>query len=91
VRYTENGQWEIDNNLVENSIRPVALGRKNYMFAGSHEAAQQAAMMYSFLGTCKINNVEPYHWLKEILARISDHSVQKLEMLLPGYKPEKSE
>jgi transposase len=84
MRYTENGQWEIDNNLVENSIRPVALGRKNYMFAGSHEAAQQAAMMYSFLGTCKINNVEPTQWLKEVLKRIPDHSIQNLEELLPG-------
>jgi transposase len=83
TRYIENGQWEIDNNLVENSIRPVALGRKNYMFAGSHEAAQQAAMMYSFLGTCKINNVEPTQWLKQVLKRIPDHSIQKLDELLP--------
>lgn len=84
TRYVDNGQWEIDNNLVENSIRPVALGRKNYMFAGSHEAAQQAAMIYSFLGTCKINNVEPTRWLKEVLKRIPDHSIQHLEELLPG-------
>lgn len=84
TRYVDNGQWEIDNNMVENSIRPVALGRKNYMFAGSHEAAQQAAMMYSFLGTCKINNVEPTQWLKEALKRISDHSIRHLEELLPG-------
>jgi len=77
TRYTQHGQVEIDNNLVENSIRPVALGRKNYMFAGSHEAAQQAAMIYSFLGTCKINNIEPYEWLKDVLSRIQDHSIQK--------------
>jgi Transposase and inactivated derivatives len=83
TRYIDNGQVEIDNNLIENSIRPVALGRKNYMFAGSHEAAKQAAMIYSFLGTCKINNVEPYKWLKEILKQIPDHSIQKLEELLP--------
>jgi len=84
IRYTENGQWEIDNNLVENSIRPVALGRKNYLFAGSHQAARHAAIMYSFLGTCKINEVEPYAWLKEVLKRIPDHSIQKLDELLPG-------
>ena len=83
TRYIENGQVEIDNNLIENSIRPVALGRKNYMFAGSHEAAQQAAMIYSFLGTCKINNVEPLGWLKDVLQRIQDHSIQKLDELLP--------
>jgi len=83
TRYIDNGQVEIDNNLIENSIRPVALGRKNYLFAGSHEAAQQAAMIYSFLGTCKINNIEPYQWLKETLTRIPDHSIQKLDELLP--------
>jgi transposase len=83
TRYIENGQVEIDNNLIENSIRPVALGRKNYLFAGSHEAAQQAAMIYSFLGTCKINNIEPFTWLKDTLQRIPDHSIQKLDELLP--------
>jgi transposase len=84
-RYTEDGRWEIDNNLVENSIRGVALGRKNYLFAGSHEGAQRAAMMYSFLGSCKINEVEPFSWLKDVLIRIPDHSIQKLDELLPGY------
>ncbi len=91
VRYTEDGRWEIDNNAVENSIRVVALGRKNYMFAGSHDGARNAAMIYSFLGTCKINNVEPYAWLKDVLTRIPDHSIHKLEELLPAYQPEKSE
>jgi len=61
----------------------VVLGRKNYLFAGSQEAAQQSAMIYSFLGTCKINNVEPYSLLKETLVRIPDHSIQKLDELLP--------
>ncbi len=84
VRYLDDGRYEIDNNLIENSIRPVALGRKNYLFAGSHEGAQRAAMMYSFLGTCKINNIEPFEWLSTVLKRISDHSIQRLEELLPG-------
>ena len=86
TRYTEDGRREIDNNLIENSIRAITLGRKNYMFAGSHEGARNAAMIYSFLGTCKINNVEPLAWLKDVLTRISDHSIQKLEELLPGYQ-----
>ena len=89
-RYTEDGRWEIDNNLVENSIRGVALGRKNYLFAGSHDGAQHAAMIYSFLGTCKINNVQPFAWLKDVLTRIPDHSIQHLEELLPAYLPEES-
>ncbi len=53
--YIDNGKYEIDNNKIENAIRPLALGRKNYLFAGSHSAAQKAAMMYSFFATCKIN------------------------------------
>ncbi|HNR11414.1 MAG TPA: IS66 family transposase [Nitrosomonas europaea] len=84
IRYLDDGQYEIDNNWIENSIRPVALGRKNYLFAGSHEGAQRAAIMYSFLGTCKINNVEPFEWLSNVLKRIPDHSIQRLEELLPG-------
>jgi len=83
VRYLDDGRYEIDNNLIENSIRPVALGRKNYLFAGSHEGAQRAAIMYSFLGTCKINNIEPFEWLSNVLRRIPDHSIQRLEELLP--------
>lgn len=81
--YVSDGKLEIDNNLVENTIRPVALGRKNYLFAGSHRAAQNAAMLYSFLGTCKINNVNPYEWMTDVLKRIPSHPVNKLEELLP--------
>ncbi len=82
-RYTEDGRFQIDNNLIENSIRPVALGRKNYMFAGSHEAAQRLAMQYSLMGTCKINDIEPYQWLKNTLSVIQDHKANKLHELLP--------
>lgn len=84
IRYLDYGRYEIDNNLVENSIRPVALGRKNYLFAGSHEGAERAAMMYSFLGTCKKNNVNYFTWLKDILERIPEHKANRLEELLPG-------
>jgi hypothetical protein len=83
IRYLDDGRYEIDNNLIENSIRPVALGRKNYLFAGSHGGAQRAAMMYSFLGTCRINNIEPFEWLSKVLSVIPDHSIQQLEELLP--------
>lgn len=84
-RYLDDGKYEIDNNLIENSIRPVALGRKNYLFAGSHEAAQRAAMIYSFFATCKINNIEPSKWMTKMFTRIPDHSIQLLEELLPQY------
>lgn len=82
--YLTDGKLEIDNNLVENALRPVAIGRKNYLFAGSHRAAQNAAMLYSFLGTCKINDVNPYEWLEDVLIRIPTHPVNKLEELLPN-------
>ncbi|NJO92894.1 MAG: IS66 family transposase [Chloroflexia bacterium] len=88
-RYIDDGSLEIDNNLIENSIRPVALGRKNYLFAGSHDGAKRAAMVYSFLGTCKINNVNPSEWLSDVLNRIHDHKAKNLSDLLPkNWKPE---
>jgi len=83
-RYVNDGKYEIDNNLVENSIRPVALGRKNYLFAGSHDGAKRAALIYSFLGSCKMNNIDPYKWLNDVLSRILDHKANKLDELLPG-------
>ena len=83
-RYLDDGRYEIDNNLIENSIRPVALGRKNYLFAGSHEGAERTAMMYSFIGTCKLNNVEPFFWLEHVLKNISEHKANRLAELFPN-------
>jgi transposase len=79
-----DGVYEIDNNIIENAIRPLALGRKNYLFAGSHDAAQRAAMMYSFFATCKVNDIEPFEWLTDVLNRIPDHKANKLNELLPS-------
>lgn len=83
IRYLESGEVEIDNNLIENTIRPIALGRKNYLFAGSHDAAQNAAMIYSFMATCKLNNIDPTKWLINVLNVINDTKVSELESLLP--------
>jgi len=83
LAYLYDGSLEIDNNLVENAIRPNALGRKNYLFAGSHDAAQRAAMFYSFFGTCRRHGINPYHWLKDVLKRIPEHKANKLQELLP--------
>ena len=88
--YTNEGRYEIDNNLIENAIRPLALGRKNYLFAGSHKAAQRAAMMYSFFATCKINDIEPLSWLTDVLNRIPEHKANKLTELLPQNWKEQS-
>lgn len=81
--YASDGEVEIDNNRVENTIRPLAIGRKNYLFAGSHQAAQRGAEFYSLLNTCKLNGIEPWEWLKETLARIPDHKANQLHLLLP--------
>lgn len=84
IKYTEEGKYRIDNNLVENAIRPLALGRKNYLFAGSHDAAQRAAMMYSLFASCKVAQIDPYQWLEEVLSVIGDHNHKKLNELLPS-------
>jgi len=81
--YVNDGRLHIDNNPVENSIRPVALGRKNYLFAGSHEAAKRSGMLYSLLGTCKMHGIEPHSWLKDVLQRIADHPINQIQGLLP--------
>ena len=83
INYLHDGSLEIDNNLAENAIRPIALGRKNYLFAGSHSGAERAAMFYSFFGTCKKNNVNPFEWLKKVLEVIPTYKVNKLHELLP--------
>jgi transposase len=82
--YTQDGTYLIDNNQIENKIRPVALGRKNYLFAGSHEAAQKAAMVYSLMAACKVNEVNPQEWLTDILDKIPDYKANKIAELLPA-------
>lgn len=81
--YLYDGNLRIDNNLVENVIRPVALGRKNYLFAKTHESAQRAAVIYTFMASCKSHKVNPFEWLKNTLLKIDSTSIQKLDSLLP--------
>lgn len=81
--YTLDGRYLIDNNRIENTIRPLAIGRKNYLFAGSDRGARHAALMYSLLGTCKLHGVEPFAYLSDVIARIPEHKANKLNELLP--------
>jgi len=83
--YLTNGLLEIDSNLVENSIRPLALGRKNYLFAGSHDAAKDIAMFYSFFATCNKNNIDPQKWLTYVIKNINDTKTSQLKELLPQF------
>lgn len=85
--YLYDGNLQIDNNLCENTLRGVALGRKNYLFAGSHEAAQRAAMIYSFFAICKKHEVNPFQWLKYTLENIMTINHKNLKDLYPqNYK-----
>ena len=84
TRYLNQGFLQIDNNLVENAIRPTVLGRKNYLFSGSHEAAQRSAMFYSLIGSCKMNGINPEEWLADVLDRIKDTKFSQLNSLLPN-------
>lgn len=81
--YITDGKLNIDNNPVENSIRPIAIGRKNYLFAGSHEAASRSAMLYSLLGTCKLQGINPLDWLKSTLLALPSHPINRVDELLP--------
>ena len=70
---------------MENAIRPIALGRRNYLFSGSHEAAQRAAVIYALLATCKKHEVNPEQWLSDVLDRIPTHPMKRVHELLPHH------
>ena len=93
-RYHLDGRYRLDNNLAENALRDLSLGRKNYMFCGNHEAAENAAVMYSLLGCCKTCGVNPREWLTDVLTRIpvynNDYSLDLAELLPHNWKASKS-
>ena len=80
----EDGHIELDNNGIENKVRPLALGRKNYLFAGNHGAAQNIAVLYSLLLSCKAAGVNPRNWLNDTLGKVLQHSVNQIHELLPS-------
>lgn len=83
VRYVDDGRLQIDNNAAERSIRPLALGRKNYLFAGSDKGGERAAAIYSLIETAKLNGLDPEAYLRDVFARIADHTINRLAELLP--------
>lgn len=83
TRYCDNGRIEIDNNAAERALRVVAIGRKNFLFAGSDRGGERAASLYSLLGSAKLNGVEPEAYLREVLTQIADHPVNRINELLP--------
>ena len=83
TRYIEDGHIEIDNNAAERSLRGVALGRKNYLFAGSDADGERAAAIYSLIGSAKLNGLDPEAYLRQVLTRTADHPINRIDELLP--------
>jgi hypothetical protein len=83
TRYRDDGRIEIDNNSAERSIRPVVLGRRNYLFAGSDAGGERAACIYSLIGTALLNDRDPYLYLRHVLECIAEHPIQRIGELLP--------
>jgi transposase len=83
TRYRDDGRIEIDNNAAERSLRAVALGRKNYLFAGSNAGGERAAAIYTLLGTAKLSGIEPQAYLRHVLTHIADHPINRIDELLP--------
>ena len=83
TRYRDDGRLEIDNNAAERALRAVALGRKNYLFAGSDAGGEHAAALYSLIGTAKLNGIDPEAYLRDVLTRIAEHPINHVDELLP--------
>ena len=88
TRYTTDGRLEISNNAAERAIRPLAVGRKNWLFAGSDTGGERAATIYTIIETAKMNGLEPEAYLRDIIARIADHPIKRIAELLPWNIPQ---
>jgi hypothetical protein len=82
-RFITDGRLEMSNNAAERAIRPLALGRKNYLFAGADAGGERAAVLYTIIETAKLNGLDPEAYLADILARIADHPAKRIDQLLP--------
>jgi hypothetical protein len=83
TRFLDDGRVCLSNNAAERGVRGIALGRKSWLFCGSDRGGERAAVMYSLIVTARMNDIDPQAWLADVLARIAEHPVQKLDELLP--------
>jgi transposase len=81
--YLDNGFLELDNNTAERAMKPIAIGRKNWMFAGSQRGGNSMAIAFTLIETAKLNGVDPQAWLTDVLGRIADHKINRIDELLP--------
>jgi len=92
TRFADDGRLEMSNNAAERAIRPIALGRKNYLFAGSDAGGRRAAIMYTLIETAKLNDVDPEAWLTDVIDRIAEHPINRIDELAPwNWSLEKSQ
>jgi transposase len=85
TRYCDDGHLKIDNLPVERALRGVAIGRRNYLFAGADSGGERAAAIYSLVGTAKLNGIDPEAYLRFVLARIADHAINRVDELAPWF------
>ena len=83
--YLDHGILEADNNCAERAMKPIAIGRKNFLFVGSEGGGKSAAIAYTLIETAKMNRIDPQAWLTDVLGRFADHKITRLDELLPWH------
>jgi len=84
IQFVEDGTLEIDNNLIENAIRPSAIGKKNFLFIGHPEAGERSAVIYTLLGTCRRHSVNPFDYLKDLFIRLPAAKISQIKEFTPA-------